>query len=128
MKPKESFDGQNVSEAIQASTMAPSQITLQLGGWLQVKTDLTDLDNNGTITYTISTLGFVLSGDTVGSTNASDPKLQLGADVYLFKNLVGSVSFSITSDLSNQQSTAVVTATFRGTGPQYSGIIACWGK
>ena len=54
MKPKESLSAQQFLEAIQASSLAPSQITVQLAWWLQVTTNLTQLNNNETITYSIS--------------------------------------------------------------------------
>ena len=128
MKPKESFAAPNLLEAIQASPLAPMQITVQLGAWLQLTTNLTQLSNQGTITYTISTSVFSLSGDIAGSTNDTDPQLALVGNLYLGIAHVGTVEFLITSDLSNQQSTADVLVTFGTKGTEYSGIMACWGQ
>ena len=128
MKPKESFDTPNLLEAIQTSPLAPTQISVQLGAWLQLTTNLTQLNNQGTITYTISTSVFSVSGDTTGSTNATDPKLTLSGNLYFGTVQVGTVEFHITSDLSNQQSTADVFVTFGTKGTEYPGIMACWGQ
>jgi len=128
MKPKESFAAPNLLEAIQTSPMAPTQITVQLGAWLQLTTNLTQLSNQGTITYTISTSVFSLSGDTSGLTNATDPQLALVGNLSLGLAHVGEVEFLITSDLSNQQSTADVLVKFANSGIEYSGIVACWGQ
>ena len=130
MKPKESFDAQKFLEDIQAYPLTPTQIVFQLGAWLQVTTNLTQISNNGTITYIISaTLGFSLIGDTVGQTNKSDPKLQLASEIFAVGVSVGNVSFLIRTDLGKQHSTADVTVSFNnGQEFQYSGVIAAWGK
>ena len=128
MKPKESFDGQKFLEGMQSAGVGPMRITVQLASWLQLTTDLTQIGSDGTITYTISILGFTLKGVASGITNNSDSTAQLGGDLYLGNVYAGQINLSITSDLGNQYSTGNVTVTFGTSGSGHNGLIAAWGQ
>jgi hypothetical protein len=122
MRSKESLAAQQVAYL----SVDPSKITVQLGPIVQVTIDLTQQSNNGTITYTISTYGYTLNGDAVGTTNNSVPTVSLGGDLSVPGNPnAGSLKFTVTSGANS--STAEVSLNIgEYSGAGYNGVIACW--
>ena len=126
MQAIQNLDAQKVFQGAQIVPLVPYQITLQLGPYVVVTTDLRQYSNSGAITYTVSSPLYSLQGDTVGSTNNSDEQLTLQANMEVGNLKIGTVTFSVTSGANS--STAEVTVTFNGgsEGVGYNGVIACW--